>query len=144
MTKPSRWTIRATAGLLSASLVILPGSVAVATAAPAFDQGAPVSGPRAQRPSQPRAKRPPPANVAPPSAASATKELPPRIPFTAQEDATAVIPGIPEARFWADSVVDFKNALPAQPGPWLVLSSGGADGAFGAGVLNGLSAAGKR
>ena len=31
-----------------------------------------------------------------------------------------------------------------KPGPWLILSSGGADGAFGAGLLNGLSAAGKR
>ena len=33
---------------------------------------------------------------------------------------------------------------PPKPGPWLVLSSGGADGAFGAGLLTGLSAAGKR
>jgi len=43
-----------------------------------------------------------------------------------------------------DSEADFKNALPAQPGPWLILSSGGGDGAFGAGLLVGLSAAGKR
>ena len=51
---------------------------------------------------------------------------------------------MPDARFWADSEADFKAALPARPGPWLVLSSGGADGAFGAGLLTGLSAAGKR
>ena len=51
---------------------------------------------------------------------------------------------MPDARFWADSVDDFKNALPQQPGPWLILSSGGSDGAFGAGLLNGLTAAGKR
>ncbi len=38
----------------------------------------------------------------------------------------------------------FNNALPAKPGPWLILSSGGEDGAFGAGLLNGLSASGKR
>ena len=44
----------------------------------------------------------------------------------------------------ADLEADFKNALPAQPGPWLILSSGGEDGAFGAGLLNGLTAAGKR
>ena len=41
-------------------------------------------------------------------------------------------------------MADFINALPAQPGPWLVLSSGGGDGAFGAGLLVGLSAAGNR
>jgi len=72
------------------------------------------------------------------------KRPPPRTPFTAEEDAAAIVPGMPDARFWADSDTDFKNALPGKPGPWLVLSSGGADGAFGAGLLNGLSAAGKR
>ena len=51
---------------------------------------------------------------------------------------------MPDARFWADSVSDFNAALPSQPGPWLALSSGGADGAFGAGLLNGLSESGKR
>ena len=65
------------------------------------------------------------------------------MPFTAAEDAASAIPGMPDARFWADSVDDFKNALPQQPGPWLILSSGGSDGAFGAGLLNGLTAAGK-
>jgi predicted acylesterase/phospholipase RssA len=80
----------------------------------------------------------------PPSAASTQQQLPARVPFTDAEDAISIIPGIPEARFWADSETDFKNALPEQPGPWLVLSSGGGDGAFGAGLLNGLSAAGKR
>ncbi len=39
---------------------------------------------------------------------------------------------------------DFNATLPPQPGPWLALSSGGADGAFGAGLLNGLSESGKR
>jgi hypothetical protein len=80
----------------------------------------------------------------PPAAAIQPKQLPPRTPFTAAEDATAKIPGMPDARFWADSPTDFKNALPSQPGPWLALSSGGEDGAFGAGLLSGLSAAGKR
>jgi hypothetical protein len=77
-------------------------------------------------------------------APSAQQQLPPRIPFTAAEDAVATIPGMPNARFWMDSETDFKNALPAEPGPWLILSSGGGDGAFGAGLLVGLSAAGKR
>jgi len=66
------------------------------------------------------------------------------VPFTAAEDAASSIPGIPDARFWADSEKDFNKALPPQPGPWLILSSGGADGAFGAGLLTGLTAAGKR
>ena len=70
--------------------------------------------------------------------------LPPRPPFTAAEDATAAIPGMPDARFWADSTEDFAKALPEKPGPWLTLSSGGSDGAFGAGLLNGLTASGKR
>jgi predicted acylesterase/phospholipase RssA len=51
---------------------------------------------------------------------------------------------MPDARFWADSIADFTAALPPQPGPWIALSSGGADGAFGAGLLNGLSESGKR
>lgn len=71
-------------------------------------------------------------------------KLPPRTPFTAAADAVAQIPGIADARFFADSVADFQKALPANPGPWLVLSSGGGDGAFGAGLLNGLSASGQR
>jgi len=77
-------------------------------------------------------------------APSTQQQLPARIPFTAAEDIVAIIPGMPNARFWMDSETDFKNALPAQPGPWLILSSGGEDGAFGAGLLVGLSAAGKR
>jgi predicted patatin/cPLA2 family phospholipase len=80
----------------------------------------------------------------PAAAAGAAHQLPPRIPFTAADDAAATIPGMPDVRFFADSVADFQKALPAQPGPWLVLSTGGSDGAFGAGLLNGLSAAGKR
>jgi hypothetical protein len=68
----------------------------------------------------------------------------PRAVFSAADDAVAVIPGIPDARFWADSPLEFSKALPAKPGPWLAMSSGGADGAFGAGLINGLTASGKR
>jgi Patatin-like phospholipase len=85
---------------------------------------------------------------APPAPAAAAQQqqpkLPPRIPFTAADEAAAAIPDMPDARFWADSVEDFKAALPPQPGPWIAFSSGGADGAFGAGLLNGLSESGKR
>ena len=90
-------------------------------------------------PSQARAAAPGAAPVA-----AQPNKPPPRIPFTAADEAAAAIPGMPDARFWADSTTDFNAALPPQEGPWLVLSSGGQDGAFGAGFLNGLSASGKR
>jgi predicted acylesterase/phospholipase RssA len=85
-----------------------------------------------------------PAKPPPPVAGAQPRKLPPRIPFTAADEAAAAIPGMPDARFWADSTADFNAALPPQPGPWIALSSGGADGAFGAGLLNGLSESGKR
>ena len=47
-------------------------------------------------------------------------------------------------RFWASSVQDYARQVPSTPGPWLVLSSGGEDGAYGAGFLNGWTAAGNR
>src|SRR5215469_12231393 len=80
----------------------------------------------------------------PPVAPAQSQKLPPRAPFTAADQAVAGVPGMPDARFWADSETDFAKALPPQRGPWLILSTGGSDGAFGAGLLNGLSAAGKR
>src|SRR5271170_2145093 len=80
----------------------------------------------------------------PPAGEAKSTELPPRVPYTAVEALVAAVPGMPDARFWADSEADFRNALPQEPGPWLILSSGGSDGAFGAGLLNGLTAAGKR
>src|SRR5215472_10246388 len=96
----------------------------------------------AGKPHQGRANGKPPAP--PPAAAAQPPKLPQRVPFTAADVAVAVVPGMPDARFWADSETDFEKALPTQRGPWLILSTGGADGAFGAGLLNGLSAAGKR
>jgi hypothetical protein len=75
---------------------------------------------------------------------------PPRVPYTQQELAEAVIPGIPGARLWADdpaiatgrrSVV--SRSTQAQP-TILALSGGGADGAFGAGLLSGWTARGTR
>jgi len=71
-------------------------------------------------------------------------ETPTRPDFTAEDQAAALIPGVPDARFWADSEKDFLKALPATPGPWLALSTGGGDGAFGAGLLSGWSLSGKR
>jgi predicted acylesterase/phospholipase RssA len=124
---------------MCAVAVLLPALIlapAVAVLAPGPAQAA-----RAQSPPIPRPR--PPAHAGSPAAAQPAP-LPPRTPFTAAEDAAAAVPGIPEARFWADSAADFKNALPSKPGPWLILSSGGEDGAFGAGLLNGLNASGKR
>src|SRR5690349_7824350 len=71
-------------------------------------------------------------------------EQPTRPDFTADDQAAATIPGIPDARFWSDSERDFLAVLPATPGPWLCLSTGGGDGAFGAGLLKGWSISGKR
>jgi hypothetical protein len=70
-------------------------------------------------------------------------ELVERIPYTEEERQSAIIPGLPGVRFWADSVGAFSDAVPHK-GPWLILSSGGSAGAYGAGILYGLSEAGKR
>jgi Patatin-like phospholipase len=122
-------SLRRTIGAGAAALILLVASVAL-VAGVAQDAG---------RSHQPRANGKPPA-----PAAAQLQKLPPRAPFTAADAAAAVVPGMPDARFWADSETDFQKALPAKRGPWLILSTGGADGAFGAGLLNGLSAAGKR
>lgn len=121
MTSSPRWCVSTAAALLAAQFLI---SLA------AYPVAAQTKSTRSQTK----------ANAAnPPVAAVQPKQLPPRIPYTAADQAAATIPGMPDARFWADSVSDFNAALPLQPGPWLALSSGGADGAFGAGLINGLT-----
>jgi Patatin-like phospholipase len=67
-----------------------------------------------------------------------------RTPFTMEEDAAAVVLGLPDARAWGDSEAEFARMLPTASGPWLAISGGGADGAFGAGLLNGWSQSGTR
>ncbi len=72
-----------------------------------------------------------------------------RIPYTASEAALAEIPGMPHVRFYADtsaSVFDSFTTRGAatQDISYLALSGGGADGAFGAGFLNGLTQSGRR
>src|SRR5580693_3180790 len=125
MANMARWYAYTAAALLAAPLLLpVPFAAAQNRSAPAH-KSAPAKPPAAQP--QPQAR-----------------QLPPRIPFTAAEEVAAAIPGMPDARFWADSLADFTAALPPQPGPWLALSSGGADGAFGAGLLNGLSESGHR
>jgi hypothetical protein len=56
----------------------------------------------------------------------------------------AQVPGLPDARFFADSISDFERALPPQEGPWLILSTGGEEGAYGAGFLKGWTDSGTR
>src|SRR5262245_57999043 len=67
-----------------------------------------------------------------------------RAPFTVQDENVAIIPGIPDARFWGDSETEFARLLPQASGPWLAISGGGSDGAYGAGVLTGWSESGTR
>ena len=141
MSMDARRTMCAVAALLPALILASAVVVPAPTHAQAVrTQNPPIPRPRPTGHAHDRRER----NEPPPIAAVAPPQLAPRTPFTAAEDAVAVVPGIPEARFWADSTTEFNNALPAKPGPWLVLSSGGEDGAFGAGLLNGLNASGKR
>ena len=123
--------LRRTIGVGAVVLIVL------AAGAPVGDAAAQDAGTHKSRNGK---TAPPP----PPAAAAQPQKLPPRAPFTAADEAVADVPGMPDARFWADSETDFAKALPPQRGPWLVLSTGGSDGAFGAGLLNGLTAAGKR
>ena len=73
-----------------------------------------------------------------------------RIPYTQHEQTAAVIPGIPGARIWADDPAiatvrrSVVSRVPAKQPVVLALSGGGADGAFGAGLLAGWSARGTR
>ena len=85
---------------------------------------------------------------------------PPRNPLPLELTNQAGIPGIPEARFWGDewprfsmerfetfSDDDFKRYFPAiydTEHNYLTISGGGANGAFGAGLLAGWTAAGTR
>jgi hypothetical protein len=94
------------------------------------------TGSKQRRASKKSAAKQPPAQPA--------KELS-RPEFTAAEQAVARLPGWPaDIRFWGDSVADFQRALPSEPGPWLILSTGGEEGAYGAGFLNGWAATGSR
>ena len=68
----------------------------------------------------------------------------PRPPLSAADQEKAAIANIPNARFWADSQSEYLKALPTVTGPWLILSTGGEDGAYGAGLLSGWSKTGNR
>jgi hypothetical protein len=139
---PKRRTLHAAATLVAAPFLLCFGF----GTPPAHAQGLTGPGKTILQPSlvvqAKKVTTPKPQN--PPAGEAKSTELPPRVPYTAAEALVAAIPGMPDARFWADSEADFRGALPQDPGPWLILSSGGSDGAFGAGLLNGLTATGKR
>ena len=85
---------------------------------------------------------------------------PPRNPLPLELTNRAVIPGIPEARFWGDewpkfsierfetfNDADFQRYFPAiydTEHNYLAISGGGANGAFGAGLLAGWTETGTR
>ena len=86
--------------------------------------------------------------------------MPERHPLPPEYTLKAGIPGIPEARFWGDewptfaaekleefTVADFQreyDGIYDKPHNYLAISGGGANGAFGAGLLIGWTATGKR
>jgi Patatin-like phospholipase len=112
--------------------VVKKRSLAVACKREAFAKANPKSCARYVKQDQPAAEQ------------AQQPEQPTRPDFTADDQTAAIIPGVSDARFWADSEKDFLAALPATSGPWLALSTGGGDGAFAAGLLNGWSESGKR
>jgi predicted acylesterase/phospholipase RssA len=69
---------------------------------------------------------------------------PARPTFSLEDEADAVVLGIPDARAWGDSEDEFARLLPKKDGPWLAMSGGGSDGAYAAGLLTGMTQTGKR
>ena len=72
-----------------------------------------------------------------------------RQPFTETQQAEATIPGVPQARFWADAPGAARLMAPVYAGAngersMLALSGGSDNGAYGAGLLNGWTKAGTR
>jgi hypothetical protein len=86
--------------------------------------------------------------------------VPERQPLPPEYTLKAEIPGIPDARFWGDewptfaaekfeefTDADFHRVYPGiynKPHNYLAISGGGANGAFGAGLLVGWTATGER
>jgi len=72
------------------------------------------------------------------------KEARERAAFSLEDENAATVPGLPEARVWGDAEADFARLLPQASGPWLAISGGGSDGAYGGGVLAGWTQTGTR
>ncbi|HLQ92856.1 MAG TPA: patatin-like phospholipase family protein [Xanthobacteraceae bacterium] len=129
-----------------------PSQVTAQTAQKQPSQAAPQTAQKQPSQAAPQTAQKPPSQAAAPQTAQkqpSQKKDPPkdilaRTPFTLEEQAAATIPGIPDARVWGDSETEFKRLLPTVSGPWLAISGGGADGAFGAGLLVGWTQSGNR
>lgn len=72
-----------------------------------------------------------------------------REPFNERQQAEAVIPGMPQARFWGDEPGTARLMAPAFSSPngersMLALSGGADNGAYGAGLLGGWTRSGTR
>ncbi len=67
-----------------------------------------------------------------------------RAAFSAEDEDAAIVLGLVNARAWGDSEAEFSRLLPQTSGPWLAISGGGSDGAYGGGVLAGWTQAGTR
>ena len=90
-------------------------------------------------------KKAPAAKGAPKAGGPAeTNAKPARPSFGLEDEADAVVLGMPEARAWGDSEDEFARLLPKAEGPWLAMSGGGSDGAYAAGLLIGMTQAGNR
>ncbi|HEY1364622.1 MAG TPA: patatin-like phospholipase family protein [Xanthobacteraceae bacterium] len=93
---------------------------------------------------QAQAQKAPSSKKKVPAAKGAPAAAPERVPFTPEDQQAAAIPDIPDARAWGDSATEFARLLPQAAGPWLAISGGGSDGAFGGGVLTGWTESGSR
>jgi hypothetical protein len=90
-------------------------------------------------------KKAPAASIAPKAGAPAEANAKPARPtFTLEDEAEALVLGLPDARAWGDSEDEFARLLPKVDGPWLAMSGGGSDGAYAAGLLTGMTQAGNR
>ena len=89
-------------------------------------------------------KAPTTAKGAPKAGPTVSNAKPERPSFSLEDEADAVVLGIPDARAWGDSEDEFARLLPKVDGPWLAMSGGGSDGAYAAGLLTGMTQAGNR
>ena len=76
-------------------------------------------------------------------------QLPPRVPYTAEEANEAQPPGYHDIRVWLDGEVPnpvafAPSARTGKDTTYLALSGGGGNGAYGAGILNGWTKSGTR
>lgn len=133
----NRVVARLALGLIFANFVTWPAPPVLAPhgAGEASAEATQKGRPKTKQAKQPAAKK---------EATPARKGPPPRTPFTAADQAAAVVPGFPDVRAWGDTAEGFQKVLPTADGPWLAMSGGGADGAFAAGLLNGWTQSGKR